>query len=52
MAVIHETYELNCGISIPKIGLGTWLIDDDVVDMAIVVQDLHGLLLVMSFQHG
>lgn len=27
--VLDETYMLNGGISIPKLGLGTWFIDDD-----------------------
>ena len=27
--VLDETYTLNSGISIPKLGLGTWFIDDD-----------------------
>ena len=27
--VLDETYTLNGGISIPKLGLGTWFIDDD-----------------------
>lgn len=27
--VFDETYTLNSGISIPKLGLGTWFIDDD-----------------------
>ena len=27
--VLDETYPLNGGISIPKLGLGTWFIDDD-----------------------
>lgn len=36
MAAIHETYDLNCGMRIPKIGLGTWMINDGIVDMAVV----------------
>ena len=27
--VLDEAYTLNGGISIPKLGLGTWFIDDD-----------------------
>ena len=27
--VLDETYTLSGGISIPKLGLGTWFIDDD-----------------------
>ncbi len=27
--VLQETYELNNGVKIPKLGLGTWFIDDD-----------------------
>lgn len=27
--IFHETYTLNGGVKIPKLGLGTWFIDDD-----------------------
>ena len=27
--ILKETYELANGMNIPKLGLGTWLIDDD-----------------------
>ena len=33
--VFDETYTLNSGISIPKLGLGTWFIDDDKVAEAV-----------------
>ena len=32
--MLNECYELNNGVKIPKLGLGTWLIDNDkVVDV-------------------
>lgn len=27
--MLKETYTLNNGVAIPKLGLGTWFIDDD-----------------------
>lgn len=27
--IIHETYTLANGMTIPRLGLGTWLIEDD-----------------------
>ena len=27
--ILNETYKLENGLSIPKLGLGTWFIDDD-----------------------
>lgn len=32
MSIHNEFYTLNNGVTIPKLGLGTWLIDDDKVD--------------------
>lgn len=32
---LNESYKLNNGLSIPKVGLGTWLIDNDKVDLAV-----------------
>ncbi|CQD19687.1 morphine 6-dehydrogenase [Mycolicibacterium conceptionense] len=29
MTILDETYTLSNGVEIPKLGLGTWLIDDD-----------------------
>ena len=29
MTILNETYSLSNGIEIPKLGLGTWFIDDD-----------------------
>lgn len=33
--MLEEAYELNNGVAIPKLALGTWLIDDDVVADAV-----------------
>nr|WP_314260777.1 aldo/keto reductase [uncultured Devosia sp.] len=33
--ILQDTYELSNGISIPKLGLGTWRIDDDKVAQAV-----------------
>ncbi len=27
--ILQETYRLENGVQIPKLGLGTWFIDDD-----------------------
>lgn len=29
MSILNESYTLSNGIEIPKLGLGTWFIDDD-----------------------
>ena len=34
--ILQETYELNNGIAIPKLGLGTWFIDDSEADKAVI----------------
>ena len=33
--VLNETYTLSNGVKIPKLGLGTWFIDDDKVADAV-----------------
>lgn len=33
--ILQETYELSNGVKIPKLGLGTWFIGDDVVAQAV-----------------
>ncbi|MFC4770506.1 aldo/keto reductase [Enterococcus hermanniensis] len=33
--ILQETYELNNGIHIPKVGFGTWMIDDKAVVQAV-----------------
>ena len=33
--VLNETYTLSNGLSIPKVGLGTWLIPDEEVASAV-----------------
>lgn len=35
MSILTETYALSDGQSIPKLGLGTWMIEDDVVAQAV-----------------
>lgn len=34
--IFNETFELNNGVKIPKLALGTWLIDDSIVADAVV----------------
>src|SRR5262245_45512534 len=33
--ILHETYTLANGVTIPKLGLGTWMIDDDKAAQAV-----------------
>ncbi len=33
--IFNETFELNNGVKIPKLALGTWLIDDDKASKAV-----------------
>lgn len=35
MTILEENYTLNNGVKIPKLGFGTWLIDDDKVGVAV-----------------
>lgn len=35
MTILNETYTLSNGVKIPKLGLGTWMINDDVVEKAV-----------------
>ncbi|QXT62877.1 aldo/keto reductase [Tessaracoccus palaemonis] len=35
MTILHETYTLSNGVEIPKLGLGTWFIDDAVAADAV-----------------
>lgn len=35
MTVLQETYTLSNGVTIPKLGLGTWFIDDDLAAQAV-----------------
>lgn len=33
--MLNETYTLSNGVKIPKLGLGTWFIDDDKAEDAV-----------------
>ena len=33
--ILQETYTLNNGVKIPKIALGTWMVDNDKVGQAV-----------------
>ena len=35
MTVLNETYTLSNGVTIPKLGLGTWMIGNDAVVQAV-----------------
>lgn len=35
MTILNETYTLSNGVTIPKLGLGTWFIDDNLVAQAV-----------------
>lgn len=35
MSILTDTYTLSNGVTIPKLGLGTWLIDDDQASQAV-----------------
>lgn len=35
MTILNETYTLSNGVNIPKLGLGTWFIDDDAAPAAV-----------------
>lgn len=35
MSILNETYTLSNGVEIPKLGLGTWFIDDDKAAVAV-----------------
>ena len=37
MTILNETYTLSNGVEIPKLGLGTWFIDDDKAASAVRV---------------
>lgn len=48
--VLDETYMLNGGISIPKLGLGTWFIDDDKAAEAVKAAVKQGYRLIDTAQ--
>lgn len=35
MTILNEDYQLNNGVKIPKLALGTWLLDDDAAEKAV-----------------
>lgn len=47
--ILQEKYQLNSGINIPKVGFGTWMIDDEAVVQA--VQDALEIGYVISIPH-
>ena len=38
--ILNETYTLSNGVKIPKLGLGTWFIDDDKAAQAATIPQL------------
>ncbi|XAS73980.1 hypothetical protein VUN82_09135 [Micrococcaceae bacterium Sec5.1] len=41
MSILNESYTLSNGIEIPKLGLGTWFIDDDEAAGAVAAIDVY-----------
>ena len=41
--ILNETYTLENGLSIPKLGLGTWFIDDDQAAMVKYYEEKMGV---------
>ena len=41
--ILEETFTLANGVAIPKLGLGTWRIDDDAVAQVVRDADRHRL---------
>ena len=41
--ILNETYTLENGLSIPKLGLGTWFIDDDQAAEAVRTAECSGV---------
>ena len=35
MTILNEDYQLNNGVKIPKLALGTWLLDDATAEKAV-----------------
>lgn len=48
--ILNETYTLANGVKIPKLGLGTWLIDDDKAAAAVRTAIGHGYRLIDTAQ--
>lgn len=44
MTILNEDYQLNNGVKIPKLALGTWLLDDDAAEKAVTAALQLGLL--------
>lgn len=45
MTILNEDYQLNNGVKIPKLALGTWLLDDDAAEKAVTAALQLGLTL-------
>ncbi|WP_207708229.1 aldo/keto reductase [Roseburia porci] len=48
--ILKETYELQNGVKIPKLGLGTWFIDDDKAADAVKAAVANGYRLIDTAQ--
>ena len=47
MTILNEDYQLNNGVKIPKLALGTWLLDDDAAEKAVTTALQLGFILTL-----